>query len=223
MPEVEDPANIERLSRNGVQLRTLRREVAMFNGLVAGSGSAVGRSAPPVDPEMLTRLHRRAEHEAGIELADPNLFYFVHSQRTDPDGATKLLRALRGLSIVEAAYFQPIPFDAVDIAPTTTIDVTHSKDISAEHPRESTSTLHGDSRGDAARASGSSTSRPDGTSTTRTYRRSTSASASTRGSSTGRTARRCSAKSPHKRTRTARPGSCLRARSAGRPSPAWTC
>ena len=124
MPEVEDPANIERLSRNGVQLRTLRREVAMFNGLVAGSGSAVGRSAPPVDPEMLTRLHRRAEHEAGIELADPNLFYFVHSQRTDPDGATKLLRALRGLSIVEAAYFQPIPFDAVDIAPTTTIDVT---------------------------------------------------------------------------------------------------
>ena len=69
-------------------------------------------------------LHRRAEHESGVELPNPNLFYFVHSQRTEPEAAAKLLPALRRLSIVEASYFQPIPFDAVDIAPTTTIDVT---------------------------------------------------------------------------------------------------
>ena len=69
-------------------------------------------------------LHRRAESGSGVEMPNPNLFYFVHSQRIEPEAAADLLAALRRLLIVEASYFQPIPFDAADIPPTTTIDVT---------------------------------------------------------------------------------------------------
>lgn len=122
--EVKDPANVDRLSRAGVELRTVRRQVAEFNSLVTASGAVVGRAAPQVDAELLAMLHRRAENESMVELPNPNLFYFVHSQRTEPKAAADLLAALRRLPIVEAAYFQPIPFDATDIAPTTTIDVT---------------------------------------------------------------------------------------------------
>lgn len=122
--EVKDPANADRLSRAGVELRTVRRQVAAFNSLVAARGAVVGRAAPQVDHEGLTLLHRRAEHGSGVEMPNPNLFYFVHSQRTKPEAAADLLAALRRLPIVEASYFQPIPFDAADIAPTTTIDVT---------------------------------------------------------------------------------------------------
>jgi len=121
--EVKDRANVDRLSRAGIELRTVRRQVAAFNSLVTANGAVVGRAAPQVDAELLAMLHRRAEHESGVELPNPNLFYFVHSQRTKPKAAADLLAALRRLPIVEASYFQPIPFDATDIAPTTTIDV----------------------------------------------------------------------------------------------------
>jgi subtilisin family serine protease len=123
-PDVKEPANVDRLRRAGVKHQTVRRQVAEFNSLVTASGAAVGRAAPHVDPELLAMLHRRAENESGAEMPNPNLFYFVHSKRTKPKAAAKLLAALRRLPIVEAAYFQPIPFDATDIPPTTTIDVT---------------------------------------------------------------------------------------------------
>ena len=122
--EVKDPANVDRLRRAGVRLATVRRQVASFNSIVADNGAVVGRSAPQVEAELLAMLHRRAEHGSGVELPNPNLFYFVHSERTEPKAAADLLSALRRLSIVEVSYFQPIPFDAADIAPTTTIDVT---------------------------------------------------------------------------------------------------
>jgi serine protease len=121
---VKEPVNIERLKRSGVALATLRRHVTAFNSLVTSSGAAVGRAAPQVDPETLAMLHRYAEAGSDVELADPNLFYFVHSERTKPKVAADLLAAVQGVPIVETAYFQPIPFDATDIAPTTTIDVT---------------------------------------------------------------------------------------------------
>lgn len=122
--ELEQAANAERLRRAGVEAATVRSEVSKFNALVAASGAAVGRAVPAVIPEWLTLLHRRAERASGNEMPNPNLFYFVHSQRTTPEAAAGLLAGLRALAIVEACYFQPIPFDAVDIAPTTTIDVT---------------------------------------------------------------------------------------------------
>jgi serine protease len=122
--EVKNRANADRLRRAGVKLPTLRRQVAAFNSLIAGSGAAVGRASPQVDAELLAMLHRRVEHESAVQLPDPNLFYFVHSERTEPKAAADLLAALRRVPIVEVAYFQPIPFDAQDIPPTTTIDVT---------------------------------------------------------------------------------------------------
>jgi len=122
--ELEQSANVARLGRAGLEAAAVRRLVTQFNALVADNGAAVGRAAPQVAPELLALLHRRAERTSGIEMPNPNLFYFVHSQQTKPEGAASLLASLRKLAIVEAAYFQPIPFDAVDIAPTTTIDVT---------------------------------------------------------------------------------------------------
>ena len=122
--EVKEPANIDRLRRAGIELSTLRRQVTAFNRLVTASGVAVGSAAPQVDFETLEMLHRRAEERSGIEMPNPNLFCFVHSEHADPKGTADLLAELRRLEIVEAAYFQPIPFDAVDIAPTTMIDVT---------------------------------------------------------------------------------------------------
>jgi serine protease len=122
--EVKEPANIDRLSRAGVELSTLRRQVTAFNRLVTASAVSVGSAAPQVDFDTLAMLHRRAEDRSGAEMPNPNLFYFVHSEHPDPKAAAGILDELRRLEIVEAAYFQPIPFDAVDIAPTTMIDVT---------------------------------------------------------------------------------------------------
>src|SRR5262245_6946014 len=106
-PDVKKPANVNRLRRAGVELRTVRRQVNDFNSVVAGRAAVVWRAAPQVDPELLAMLHRRAENESGTEMPNPNLFYFVHSQRTKPEAAAALLAALRRLPIVEAAYFQP--------------------------------------------------------------------------------------------------------------------
>jgi serine protease len=120
----KDPSNADRLRRSGLKKAGVRRHVDELNSLVAKSGAACGRAAPQVEPELLSLLHGRAEFESGTEMPDPNLFYFVHSQRTSPKHAAALLRRLRRIPIVETAYFQPIPLDAADIAPTTTIDVT---------------------------------------------------------------------------------------------------
>ena len=122
--DAEDSANIDRLSRAGLEVSTLRRNVTAFNSLVARNGAAVGRASPQVEPEILAILHRDAERTSGAEMPNPNLFFFVHSEHAKPQTAARLLAALRRLPIVEAAYFQPIPFDATDIAPITTIDVT---------------------------------------------------------------------------------------------------
>lgn len=122
--EVKDPTNADRLNRAGVEPQTLRGHVATFNSLVKAHGAVIGRAAPQVDREILALLHRRAEQRSGVEMPNPNLFYFVHSQHAKSESAAELLEALRRLPIVEASYFQPIPFDAADIPPTTTIDVT---------------------------------------------------------------------------------------------------
>lgn len=116
--------NRSRLLRSGVDAAIVRRQVASFNDLVGRSRGAVGRAAPQVDADVLAGLRRLAERNSGSEMPDPNLFYFVHTQGAKPADAEALLVALRRLRIVEAAYFQPIPFDAQDIPPTTTIDVT---------------------------------------------------------------------------------------------------
>jgi len=123
-PDAEAVETRDRLARAGVEPAMLRREVALFNRLVARHEGAVGRAAPQVAPELLASLRRVAERTSKTEMPDPNLFYFVHTQAARPEAAAEFLRELRNLRIVEAAYFQPIPFNAQDIPPTTTIDVT---------------------------------------------------------------------------------------------------
>lgn len=113
-----------RLLRAGLESALVRRQVASFNSLVGRSRGAVGRAAPQVDADVLASLRRLAERNSGSEMPDPNLFYFVHTQGAKPADAEALLAELRRLGIVEAAYFQPIPFNAQDIPPTTMIDVT---------------------------------------------------------------------------------------------------
>jgi hypothetical protein len=118
------PVSDGRRQRLGLASVMLKREVAEFNAVLAKWKAALGRSAPSLDATTLAALHRRAEQNSRVTLADPNLFVYVHTQSADPKSATALLTELRGLALVEAAYFQPIPMDAADIPPTTTIDVT---------------------------------------------------------------------------------------------------
>lgn len=113
-----------RTARPTVAAADLREQVADLNAIVDANGAAVGRAAPQVEAELLTLLRRRAEHDSGVEMPDPNLFFFVHTQKPRAKSAAALLNALRRSALVEAAYFQPIPLDAADIAPPTTIDVT---------------------------------------------------------------------------------------------------
>src|SRR5262249_41456113 len=70
---------------------------------------------------------RCAERTHGREMPDLNLFYFVHLPNVESETAQRFLNQLRALRVVEVAYFQPIPFDAADIPPVTTIDVTPSQ------------------------------------------------------------------------------------------------
>lgn len=113
-----------RLGRADLEPAQVESDLADFLRLVADPELAVSRAAPQVDEPLLDLLWRAAERRSKWEQPDPNLFYHVHRRTPDPGAAAALLQALRQLRIVEAAYFQPIPFNAVDIPPTTTIDVT---------------------------------------------------------------------------------------------------
>jgi hypothetical protein len=67
-------------------------------------------------------------------MPDLNLFYFVHLPEMDSEAAQQFLYRLRAFRIIEVAYFQPIPFDAADIPPLTTIDVTPSQGYFRKSP-----------------------------------------------------------------------------------------
>ena len=118
------PGADSRLGRSGLEPAQVEGDLAECLRLVADPDLAVSRAAPQVDERTLDLLWRAAEQRSKWEQPDPNLFYQVHRRKLDPDAAATLLKALKQLRIVEAAYFQPIPFNAADIPPTTTIDVT---------------------------------------------------------------------------------------------------
>jgi serine protease len=116
-----------RLSRAGLEPQTVEVQLATFNKLVATLGATEGRASPQVEELDLMRLRQRAELTTGLEQPDLNLFYFVLLKKISPERAQAALLDFRKLRIVETAYFQPIPFDAADIPPITTIDVTNSQ------------------------------------------------------------------------------------------------
>ena len=156
-------------------------------------------------------LHRRAEDRSGAEMPNPNLFYFVHSEHPDPKAAAELLAELRRLEIVETAYFQPIPFDAVDIRANDD-DRRHAAagllpSVAYGHRRRHGAPVcWGTRRGRPDRRHrGRVEHRPRGSAADRA-----SATASTGALSVASTGRRYSARSPRRRTpsgRTASPPS----------------
>jgi hypothetical protein len=125
--EAEAVETAPRLGRAGLEPADVARELRDFNKAIGAMRASVGRAAPQVDEHNLVLLRRRAEVNLKREMPDLNLFYFAHLPQVDGETAAKFLTALRSLRIVELAYFQPIPFDAADIPPLTTIDVTPSQ------------------------------------------------------------------------------------------------
>lgn len=117
----------QRLPRSGLSDADVLRDLEAINKLVSNGIALVGRSAPQVDEEDLWRLRRCAQSNLARELPDLDLFYFVHLPESETANAPQILDYLRGLKAVEMAHYQPIPFDAADIPPLTTIDVTPSQ------------------------------------------------------------------------------------------------
>jgi len=116
-----------RLARSGIENPEVLRELRLFKKAVASMRAVIGRATPFVSEQELVRLRRCAESHSRQELPDLNLFYFVHLPNIDSESAQRFLKRLQAFRIVESAYFQPIPFDAADIPPLTTIDVTPSQ------------------------------------------------------------------------------------------------
>ncbi len=117
----------ERLTRAGLESDEVQRDLTAFNKALKSMQAVIGRAAPQIEEQDLSLLRRCAENRARREMPDLNLFYFVHLPKSGGKTAQKLLNQLRKLRIVELAYFQPIPFDAADIPPLTTINVTPSQ------------------------------------------------------------------------------------------------
>jgi hypothetical protein len=115
-----------RLGRSGLEPQDVDAELSLFNQIVRKVGS-VRRATTRVEETDLTLLRHRAEANTGLEQPDLNLFYFVILHNLPPEAIRDTLARLRKLRMVETAYFQPIPFDATDIPPPTTIDVTNSQ------------------------------------------------------------------------------------------------
>jgi serine protease len=116
-----------RLARSGLEPKVVTSHLEAFNALVSRHRGRIGRAVPQIEEADLRRLRQRAELNTGAELPDLNLFYFIHLSKVGPEQALLALKELRKSRIVETAYFQPIPFDAADIPPITTIDVTNSQ------------------------------------------------------------------------------------------------
>jgi hypothetical protein len=125
--EQQATATQNRLVRTGLTSKTLTQDLAAFNGLTRKYSAIVGRATPQIDEMDLYRLCQLAETNTRTEQPDLNLFYFIHLKKVTPEEAQTILKEVQQSKIVETAYFQPIPFDAVDIPPTTTIDVTNSQ------------------------------------------------------------------------------------------------
>jgi serine protease len=123
----EDPESLDtaaRLSRFGLEPEHVTTDLLRLQRLVAATGGTIGRGVPAIEERDLFLLRKRAEANAHREMPDMNLFYYVHLPAMDPETVHKVLEELRRLRSVEVAYLQPIPFNATDILPVTTIDVT---------------------------------------------------------------------------------------------------
>jgi serine protease len=122
-----------RLARFGLELADVDRDLVVLNKVMSVAGAVVGRSTL-VEEADLDSIRRRAEAATAAEQPDLNLFYFIHLDKPQAERAQALLTDVRRLRIVEAAYFQPIPFDASDIPPQTTINVTGSQNYFRPSP-----------------------------------------------------------------------------------------
>jgi hypothetical protein len=128
-PEASADATRVRLDRTGLDAVAVTADIATLQGLLDAAGAMVSRATPRIDEADLERLRLHAEARSGQEHGELNLMAFVHLPKADAVAAAALLKAVRALRSVETAYLQPIPFNAqaVDLPPTTTIDVRPSQ------------------------------------------------------------------------------------------------
>lgn len=117
-----------RLGRMGLEPAMVAADLKLFNQDVAATQGFADRSAPDVDELDLQRLRQAAERSSRFEQPDLNLFYYVYLPEMAPEEAQRVLQRLQRYRSVEVAYFQPIPFDAADKSPTTTLNVFPSQD-----------------------------------------------------------------------------------------------
>jgi hypothetical protein len=125
--DTESLDTADRLARYGLEPGNVINDLARLHKLAAATGAILGRGVPAIEERDLFLLRKRAEANAQREMPDMNLFYYVHLPAMDPETVQKVLTEVRKLRSVEVAYLQPIPFNATDIPPITTIDVTPSQ------------------------------------------------------------------------------------------------
>lgn len=130
LERAEDPDSLDtadRLQRYGLEPENVAQDLYFLRKLVKATGSTVGRGVPAIEERDLFLLRKLAEANVHEEMPDMNLFFYVHLPDMDPEVVQKVIDELRNLRSVELAYLQPIPFNATDILPITSIDVTPSQ------------------------------------------------------------------------------------------------
>jgi len=120
-------ADSAQLSRFGIRPSTVQEDLLRFSRLVVDQKGTVSRALPSIDSSDLLRLRQRGQLLTKRELPNLDLFFHVYLREPDPGQALALLQSIQELPSVESAYFQPLPFGAIDKAPLTTIDVTPSQ------------------------------------------------------------------------------------------------
>ena len=112
-----------RLARAGLEPQQVTTDIAKLNSLLRRVEAKPDPASRALSRRQMTNLRLRAERASGHELPDLNQFYFVQLE-APPEEAARLLTQIQRFRSIEAAYFQPIPSDAVDIPPLTTINLT---------------------------------------------------------------------------------------------------
>lgn len=119
-----DKRTYKRLSYWDVGEQEIQGLTKMFSEKLKTVKGRIQRANIYVPDEDLELAWRHAEVNTQQELPDPNSYAFVYLPLSvTGEQALDILKIIRQFKIVELAYFQPTPFNAADIPPTTVINV----------------------------------------------------------------------------------------------------
>lgn len=122
-----------RLTRQGLGFNVVNQDLAAVAEIVARSEGELITAGGEASEADLTALRREAEAFTRREHPDLNLYYYL--LLNDGQNAERILADIQRLRSVEIAYFQPVPINAADAPPRTTLSLASEQGYLRPAPR----------------------------------------------------------------------------------------